>query len=47
MRPLTMLIVTVAALALTAVVWVATGGPAFVFILPLVFGLPFLWRRRG
>jgi len=47
MRPLTMLIVTMAALALTAVVWVATGGRAFVFILPLVFGLPFLWRRRG
>lgn len=36
-----------AAVALTAVVWFASGGRAFVFILPLLFGLPFLWRRRS
>ncbi|HVI33799.1 hypothetical protein [Phenylobacterium sp.] len=47
MRPLIVLIVTLAALALTAIVWVVSDGRAFVFILPLLFGLPFLWRRRG
>ena len=47
MRPLTLLVVTLAALALTGLVWVVSDGRAFVFILPLVFGLPFLLRRRG
>lgn len=47
MRPLTALVVTLGAVALAAAVWVATDGRAFVFLLPLVFGLPFLWRRRG
>jgi hypothetical protein len=44
MRPTTIL-VTLAAIALTGVIWVASGGRAFVFILPLV-ALPFLMRGR-
>ncbi|WP_334165049.1 hypothetical protein [Phenylobacterium sp.] len=47
MRPLTLLIITLAALTLTGLAWVVSGGRAFVFILPLVFALPFAWRRRG
>ncbi|WP_374473115.1 hypothetical protein [Phenylobacterium sp.] len=46
MRPMTMVLVTLAAIALTAVVWVASGGRAFVFVLPLI-ALPLLMRRRG
>ena len=46
MRPMTMVLVTLAALALTAVIWMASGGRAFVFVLPLI-ALPFLMRRRG
>jgi hypothetical protein len=46
MRPMTILLVTLAAVALTAVIWMASGGRAFVFILPLI-ALPFLVRRRG
>ena len=45
--PLNLLIV-VAALAVSAVVWFVSGGRAFVFLLPLLFGLPLAFRRgRG
>lgn len=46
MRRLVMPIFILATLALTAIVWVMSDGQAFVFILPLILGLPFLWRRR-
>lgn len=41
------LLIIAAAVALCAVVYLATGGRFFVFVLPLLFGLPFLWRRRS
>jgi hypothetical protein len=45
--PLNLLIVA-GAILLAVVVWYASGGRAFVFFLPLLFGLPFLARRgRG
>jgi len=47
MRAGVTLLTVLAAAALTAVVWFASGGRAFVFILPLFFALPLLWRRKG
>ncbi|HEY8572808.1 hypothetical protein [Phenylobacterium sp.] len=42
--PLNILIV-LACVALSVVVWYASGGRAFVFFLPLLLGLPFVFRR--
>jgi hypothetical protein len=42
--PLTLWI-ALAAILLSVAVWYASGGRAFVLILPLLFGLPFLARR--
>ena len=41
------LLILAAGLALSALIWVATGGRVAVFLLPLVFGLPLLLRRRS
>jgi hypothetical protein len=46
MRPLTMLLVVAAAIAISVAVYFATGGAFVFFFLPLLFGLPFLARRR-
>lgn len=46
MRPLTMLIVAAAAVAISVAIWYATGGHFVFFALPLLFGLPLLRRRR-
>lgn len=40
-------LVLIAGLAVTALVWQASGGRAFVLLLPLLFGLPLLIRRRS
>ncbi|MCR5874043.1 hypothetical protein LRS10_07590 [Phenylobacterium sp. J426] len=40
------LLILAAGLGLSAVVWMATGGRVVLFLLPLVFGLPLLLRRR-
>jgi hypothetical protein len=40
------LLILIVGLAISAAVWVFTGGRvAFVF-LPLLLGLPLVWRRR-
>ncbi|MGA0606117.1 hypothetical protein ACO2Q0_08955 [Phenylobacterium sp. VNQ135] len=41
------LLILAAGLGLSVLIWLATGGRAMVFLLPLVFGLPFLLRRRS
>lgn len=43
--PLTLVILLVG-LAISGLVWWASGGKAFLLLLPLVF-LPLLGRRRG
>lgn len=43
--PLNLLIIA-AAVALSVVIWWASGGRFFVLALPLLFGLPLLGRRR-
>ena len=47
MRASTMVLVTLAAVALSVAIWRLTGGHLVFFFLPLLFGLPFLGRRRG
>ena len=47
MRPVTMLLVAAAAIAVSIAVYSATGGHFIFFALPLLFGLPFLGRRRN
>lgn len=42
-----MILVVLGAIALSVVVWLATGGHFVFFFLPLLFGLPFLGRRGG
>lgn len=34
-------------IAISVGVYAATGGRMILFLLPLVFGLPLLWRRGG
>jgi hypothetical protein len=43
----TLLIVLVASLLITAALWYFSDGRIWFLGLPLVFGLPFLSRRRG
>jgi hypothetical protein len=45
MRLSTTLLVLAGGLALSGLVWWATGGRFAFFFLPLVLGLPFVWRR--
>ncbi len=40
------LILSVAGLGLSVLIWWLSGGRAFVLLLPLMFGLPMLFRRR-
>jgi hypothetical protein len=47
MRVSTMLLVTLAAVALSVAIWRLTGGHVAFFFLPLLIGLPLLGRRRG
>lgn len=46
MRPATILFVVVAALVVSVLVYMATGGAFVFFFLPLLLGLPLLGRRR-
>ncbi|HEY0052094.1 MAG TPA: hypothetical protein VGB49_01645 [Caulobacteraceae bacterium] len=46
MRPLTMLLIVLAAVAVSVAVYAATGGRFVFFFLPLLLGLPLLFRRR-
>lgn len=43
--PLTLLILLVG-VAISAAAWILSDGRFAFFFLPLVLGLPFLWRRR-
>ena len=47
MRGLTMLLIALAAIGISVVVYLATGGHFVFFFLPLLFGLPLLRRRRS
>jgi hypothetical protein len=47
MRAPVMLLVVLAAVAVSVAVYFATGGHFVFFFLPLLFGLPLLGRRRG
>ncbi|HEY0600165.1 hypothetical protein [Brevundimonas sp.] len=47
MRPGTMIIVALAAVAVSVALYYATGGHFVFFFLPLLFGLPFLGHRRS
>jgi hypothetical protein len=47
LRASTMLLVTLVAVGLSVAIWRLTGGHVAFFFLPLLFGLPFLGRRRG
>jgi hypothetical protein len=47
MRVTTMLLIALAAVVLSVGVYMATGGRFVFFFLPLLFGLPFLGRRRN
>jgi hypothetical protein len=40
------IVVFAAAVALSVGIWIVSGGRAFVFLAPLIFGLPLLGRRR-
>jgi hypothetical protein len=44
--PATLLILATG-IGISALVWVASDGRVALFLLPLVFGLPFVWRRRS
>lgn len=44
--PLTLAILA-AGLALSLAVWVWTDGRFALLLLPLILGLPFVWRRRS
>jgi hypothetical protein len=46
MRRSLALLILAGGLALSAVLWVATGGRAFVLVLPLLFAAPLVWPRR-
>lgn len=46
MRLPTTILILCAGLAISAAVWFATDGRAGLLLFPLVFGLPFLWRRK-
>ena len=46
MRPMTMLLVALAAVAISVGVYFATGGHFVFFFLPLLFALPMFGRRR-
>lgn len=45
MRPLTLVLIALGAVALSVAVYLATGGHMIFFALPLLFGLPLLRRR--
>ena len=47
MRLATTLMILLAGLASSAGVFLATGGTVVFLFLPLLFGLPFAFRRRG
>ena len=47
MRGTTMLLVALAAVLISVLIYMATGGRFVFFALPLLFGLPLLGRRGG
>ena len=46
MRLTTTLLILAAGIALSFGIWKLSGGTSAFFVLPLVFGLPFVWKRR-
>lgn len=47
MRLSTTLLILFLGLAVSGAVWVLTGGRVAFLFLPLLLGLPFVWRRRA
>jgi hypothetical protein len=47
MRPSTSLLILAAGIAISVAAYVFSGGRLFLVFLPVIFGLPFLWRRRS
>lgn len=46
MRLTTTLLILAAGVALSFAIWKVSGGTFAFFVLPLILGLPFVWRRR-
>lgn len=46
MRPMNLLLMALIAILVSVLVYMATGGHFVFFMLPLLFGLPLLSRRR-
>jgi hypothetical protein len=46
MRLATTLVILLAGVAVSVAAWYVSGGRLFLVFLPLVIGLPLLWRRR-
>jgi len=44
---MTLLLVALIAILVSVLVYISTGGHLVFFALPLLFGLPWLGRRRG
>lgn len=47
MRLGTTLLILFLGLALSAAAWALSGGKVAFLFLPLIFGIPFVWRRRS
>lgn len=47
MRLATTLFILLAGLALSVAAYLLSGGAFVLLFVPLVFGLPLFWRRRG
>lgn len=47
MRLTLTLAILAAGVALSLAVWAWTGGRVALLFLPLILGLPFVWRRRS
>jgi hypothetical protein len=47
MRGTTLLLIALAAVLVSVLAYMATGGHLVFFALPLLFGLPLFGRRRG
>ena len=46
MRLTITLVIFLLGVAASVAVWAYTGGTFTFFLLPLIFGLPLVWRRR-
>jgi len=45
MRLSTTILILLAGVAISVAVWFLTGGRVAFFFLPVILGLPFVWRR--